>query len=170
MSRLTQIILATDAAQRDQSLDAACANLSTDELLAECAALDAFRRSSQNLYERVRALFFLAAIHRFHLPAKLAAAASSSQRTASGLVPFHGYEHLLHRRFEEAIDDFLLIQEREGPSDAISSALAAAYHRLAFQIDGQVVEKELACGDGFMHVSERRPEWDCLKSTRRSRA
>jgi uncharacterized membrane protein (DUF106 family) len=34
------------------------------------------------------------------------------------------------------------------------------YHRLAFQIDGHVVEKELACGDGFMRVSARRPEWD----------
>src|SRR5262245_34222857 len=38
--------------------------------------------------------------------------------------------------------------------------LADGYHRLAFQIDGQVVEKELACGDGFMRVSARRPEWD----------
>jgi uncharacterized membrane protein (DUF106 family) len=34
------------------------------------------------------------------------------------------------------------------------------YHRLAFQIDGQVVEKELACGDGYMRVSARRPEWN----------
>ena len=33
-------------------------------------------------------------------------------------------------------------------------------HRLAFQIDGQVIEKELACSDGFMRVSVRRPEWD----------
>src|SRR6185436_9254383 len=39
----------------------------------------------------------------------------------------------LHRRFEEAIDHFLSVQQSEGPSDAISSALSAAYHRLAFQ-------------------------------------
>ena len=38
--------------------------------LAACAELDAFRRRSDNLYERVRALFFLYAIHRFHLPLK----------------------------------------------------------------------------------------------------
>src|SRR5213078_428892 len=50
-----------------------------------------------------------------------------------GLIPFKGYEHLLQRRFEEAIETFLEIQRSEGPSDAISSALAAAYHRLAFQ-------------------------------------
>ncbi len=95
-------------------------------LLEQCARLDAFRRRSENLYERVRALFFLYAIHRFHLPPKLDGAARS-------LIPFAGYEHLLQRRFEEAIDHFLATQQANGPSDAISSALAAAYHRLAFQ-------------------------------------
>ncbi|MBC8002876.1 MAG: UTP--glucose-1-phosphate uridylyltransferase, partial [Opitutaceae bacterium] len=74
----------------------------------------------------VRTLFFLYAIHRFHLPTK----AGLSQR---GLVPFKGYENLLHRRFEEAVDSFLALQERDGPSDAVCSALATAYHRLAFQ-------------------------------------
>ena len=38
------------------------------ELLAECAELERFRRRSDNLYERVRACFFLYAIYRFHLP------------------------------------------------------------------------------------------------------
>jgi hypothetical protein len=125
-SRLVGIISAHDAATRDQSLDSACLGLALPELLAECAALDAFRRTSANLYERVRALFFLYALHRFHIPR----IAGLNQR---GLIPFAGYEHLLQRRFEEAIDELLAIQERQGPSDAISSALAAAYHRLAFQ-------------------------------------
>ena len=39
-----------------------------DVLLAECDGLERFRRSSGNLYERVRALFFLYAIHCFHVP------------------------------------------------------------------------------------------------------
>ena len=43
----------------------------SNELLAECQALDRFRRSSDNLYERVRALFFLYAIHRFHIPPRV---------------------------------------------------------------------------------------------------
>ena len=123
---LTSIITATDAEARNQSLDAFCAKLPLAELLNECSELDRFRRQSENLYERVRALFFLYALHRFHLPLK----AGIQTR---GLVPFKGYEHLLQRRFEEAIEDFLLAQERQGPSDALSSALAAAYHRLAFQ-------------------------------------
>jgi hypothetical protein len=125
-SRLLPIITSDDPAVRNQSLDAFCRPASLEELLAECAELDAFRRRSENLYERVRALFFLYAIHRFHLPQK----AGISLR---GLIPFKGYEHLLHRRFEEAIEVFLKTQRTDGASDGVSSALAAAYHRLAFQ-------------------------------------
>src|SRR5260221_8538790 len=126
MQKLTGIIAARDPATRNKSLDALCSAMPLDILLEECAELDAFRRRSENLYERVRALFFLYAIHRFHLPVKDGVA-------RRGLVPFKGYEHLLQRRFEEAIDQFLAVQNADGPSDAISSALAAAYHRLAFQ-------------------------------------
>ncbi len=124
---LLDLITSADPALRDRSLDDVCAQASAEALLAECAALDAFRRTSSNLYERVRALFFLYAIHRFHLPARLEGAAEASQ------IPFHGYEHLLERRFEEAIEVFCQKQKADGPSDALSSALAAAFHRLAFQ-------------------------------------
>jgi hypothetical protein len=143
MPDLISIITATEPSLRNQPLDAVCAGLSLDELRGQCAALDAFRRRSDNLYERVRALFFLYALHRFHLPAKLQHAPAAPQRAEGGshtphhaspaLIPFAGYEHLLHRRFEEAIDHFLAAEQAEGPSDALSSALAAAYHRLAFQ-------------------------------------
>src|SRR6266513_2383533 len=126
MQPLIGIITAADPATRNQSLDALCASMPLDELLQECVELDAFRRRSDNLYERVRALFFLYAIYRFHLP--LATGIRSK-----GMIPFKGYEHLLQRRFEEAIDQFLAVENAEGPSHAISSALAAAYHRLAFQ-------------------------------------
>ena len=49
------------------------------------------------------------------------------------MIPFKGFEHLLHRRFEEALDQFLAAQKNGGPSDALSSALAAVYQRLGFQ-------------------------------------
>ena len=137
MPDLISIITTAEPALRDCALDAACGPLSLAELLEQTAALDAFRRRSDNLYERVRALFFLYAIHRFHLPLKLlphpTKGAEPASVAASSLIPFAGYEHLLHRRFEEAIDRFLAVQQADGPSDAISSALAAAYHRLAFQ-------------------------------------
>lgn len=123
---LIEIITSRDDATRNRSLDETCRAASFAALLEECAALDAFRRQSENLYERVRALFFLYAIHRFHLPER-------AELESGGQIPFHGYEQLLQRRFEEAIEIFSDAQKSDGPSDALSSALAAAYHRLAFQ-------------------------------------
>jgi hypothetical protein len=123
---LIEIITSTDSKIRNRSLDSVCRAASLEQLNAACAELDDFRRHSDNLYERVRALFFLYAIHRFHLPSK----PGVRQR---GLIPFEGFKHLLHRRFAEAIEDFLSVQKAEGPSDPVSSALAAAYQRLAFQ-------------------------------------
>src|SRR5436190_66920 len=123
---LIKIITSSDPAIRNQSLDPFCGRATLDELLKACAELHAFRHESENLYERVRALFFLYAIHRFYLPVK-------PGMKRKGLLPFKGYTHLLQRRFEEAIEVFLHTQEHEGASDAISSGLAAAYHRLGFQ-------------------------------------
>jgi galactokinase/mevalonate kinase-like predicted kinase len=125
-SPLIDIITSRDPAIRDQSLDAICGGASADELLETCAQLDAFRRRSDNLYERVRALFFLHAIHRFYLPSQLPAG-------ATGMIPFKGFEHLLLRRFEEALDQFLAAQRTAGPSDALSSALSSVYQRIGFQ-------------------------------------
>src|SRR5664280_1124798 len=112
VSLLTGVIT-SGGEERDRSLDALCRDLSLEELLAECQALDRFRRTSDNLYERVRALFFLYAIHRFHIPLRPAAQTPAP-------IPFAGYANLLKRRFEEAIDLFL-------------AALAAGYKSLAFQ-------------------------------------
>ena len=137
MSPLIRIITASDPSQRNRALDEICAPLSTEELLSECRDLERFRRESENLYERVRALFFLYAIHRFHLPTRNPHSSRRSrtetQHATRACIPFKGYEHLLQRRFEEAIAAFLAVQQADGPSEAISSALSAAYHRLAFQ-------------------------------------
>ena len=126
MSELTSIILATDEQSRNRSLDAFCHGASPAELLTECEALDRLRHTSDNLYQRVRALFFLYAIHRFHLPSKPGV-------KPSGIIPFQGYGSLLNRRFEEAIRIFQEAQAANGPSEAISSALAAAFRGLGFQ-------------------------------------
>jgi hypothetical protein len=125
-SPLIEIITSADPKVRNQSLDDFCARSSVDGLLAACAELEDFRRASGNLYERVRALFFLYAIHRFHLPGKL-------PPEAVGKIPFKGFEHLLQRRFEEALGYFLAAQKSAGPGDALCSALAATYHRIGFQ-------------------------------------
>ncbi len=126
MSALRAIITATRPEVRNQALERICSPADAPTLLAECDALEAYRKASGSLYERVRALFFLSAVHRFHLPGKPGVA-------AEGRVPFVGYNHLLQRRFEEAIRSFLQAQQSRGPSDAVSSALAMAYKGLAFQ-------------------------------------
>ena len=140
---LIDLITSPDADTRDLSLDEQIAGHSLEQLIAECDALETFRRQADNLYERVRALFFLAAIHRYHLPERMERSGAGAPpalvptgtppEVPQGLIPFHGFEHLLARRFEEAIEVFLENQRTVGASDSISSALAAAYHRLAFQ-------------------------------------
>lgn len=123
---LTDIILSADPAVRNRSLANACGELAYPALLAERDALDQFRRESGNLYDRVRALFFLSAINRFHLPAR-------PELPASGRIPFAGVERLLQRRFDEAVRVFRAEESTCGPSDALCSTLAAAYQGLAFQ-------------------------------------
>ncbi len=124
-SDLIQLITSPDMAVRNRSLEQSIEGWDADQLVAECRRLDGFRRSCTNLYERVRALFFLSAIYRYHLPARLA-------QDAYGRVSYAGFVHLLNRRFDEAIDAFL---EDGGGSitDTASSALAVAYHELGFQ-------------------------------------
>jgi hypothetical protein len=145
MARLSDLITSPDETIRNQSLDAACQGMDLGELLAETDALDAFRRQSDNLYQRVRALLFLHSIHRFHLPACLANQAADGQ---AGAIPFKGYENLLERRFEEAIDVFLQSQRELGPSDGISSALASAYQKLAFQTLADQVRRSVRSVSG----------------------
>ena len=123
---LIAIITTSDATVRNRSLDGFCRTADAAALREAARALDVFRRQSENLYERVRATFFLAALYRYHLPAKLSP-------SANALVPFEGYVRLLGRRFEEAVDEFRAVEERFGSSDAIASALAAAYQAIGFQ-------------------------------------
>jgi hypothetical protein len=126
MSHLTGIITSKDPDIRNSSLDEFCRNATQAELLAECESLEAFLHRNDNLYERVRALFFLYAIHRFHLPDKYGS-------NTGGLIPYQGYANLLKRRFAEAIEIFQNEVKAGGPNDALSSALASAYHNLGFQ-------------------------------------
>lgn len=147
-SQLIDIITATDPATRNQSLESICRDATLEQLLDECWTLDRFRRQSDNLYERVRALFFLYAIYRFHIPQK-------PGLHHKGHISFSGYTHLLRRRFEEAIDIFLdqanlagTGQQPPNVSDGIASALAAAYHNLGFQTLANQVRRSVRSARG----------------------
>ncbi len=126
---LVDLITSEDPARRHTPLEQAVAPLTLPQILAEAEALDAFRRRSANLYERVRACFFLYALFRFHLPPLLPA----KNQANSGLIPAEGHHHLLERRFAEAIDVFLATAAKSGLTDALCSALSQAYQRLALQ-------------------------------------
>lgn len=139
--KLVQIITSPAPAIRNQSLESICKPLDVPGLLAEADELEQFRSQSSNLYERVRALFFLYAIHRFILPAK-------TGFPRKGTIPFDGYEDLLNRRFQEAIAAFRKMQLVEGPNDSISSALATAYHGLGFQTLADQVRKSVRSARG----------------------
>lgn len=140
-SSFINAIISESSATRDTALESLCNGLSLEELGEACAGLDAFRRASDNLYHCVRALFFLYAIHRFYMPPLL-------RENAAGSIPFIGYENLLQRRFEEAIDRFLEAQSEQGPCDALSSALSSAYHSLAFQTLADQVRSSVRTVDG----------------------
>ena len=77
---LTEIITSEVDEVRNKSLDSICGDANLQTLLDLANELDGFWRSSDNLYHRVRAMFFLSAIHRFYAPG---AARSLSFRTDS---------------------------------------------------------------------------------------
>lgn len=119
---LMDIIQSSDEMIRHISLAEWCQQATTECLMVEVDALDSFVRTSDNLYEKVRALFFLYSIHRFHF----------QDFSSTGTIPYKGYKHLLDREFTAAIDTFLDLH-RQRPSRAISSALAKSYYHLGFQ-------------------------------------
>jgi len=125
-SKLVEIISSSDPLIRNQPLELVVQNYSLPQLLQEASALEEFRQNRDNLYEKVRALFFLYSLHRFHFPA-------APGFKSRGLISFEAYSHLLQRRFEEAIEILLAEEKSQGPNDSISSALASAYYRLGIQ-------------------------------------
>lgn len=141
-SRLVEIITSPDAGTRNTSLHRVCTGASSVTLLAECEALDQFRRRCDNLYQRVRALFFLYAIHRFHLP-------QCPEILTRGHVSVEGTSYLLNRCFADAIDVFLAQQRTVGQASlAVSSSLATAYRHLGFQTLADQVRRSVRSVNG----------------------
>lgn len=136
MSRLVEIIISKNPAIRDLSLDAECLKRPLDSLISECEALEKMRMVNKNLYEKVRCSFFLYAIHRFHIPLK-------KEVSEKSIIPYTAHEHILNRRFEEAIEILVSKQKSEGANRGISSALAKAYKKLAFQTLADQVRKSV---------------------------
>ena len=120
---------ASDPDVRNRSLDGLLPQAPTPPRCSRRAGeLDRFRRESENLYERVRAIFFLAR----HLP--LPPAGQAAGRAARRWCRYDGLRRISwtggsRRRSTSSWRS----RQRQGPSDAIASALAAAYQALGFQ-------------------------------------
>lgn len=141
MNKLIDIITSTNPEIRNLSLESALSGIKTNDLLTECTELEKFRNTSANLYHKVRALFFLYAIHRFHI-------LGSNKIGCEAITPYKAYEHILNRRFEEAIKILLEVQNKLGINEGLSSALADAYHKLAFQTLADQVKRSVRTTPG----------------------
>jgi len=135
-SGLLDLILSEDEAVRNRDLATWVETQSYAEVLEGCAELDSFRRSESNLYRRVRALFLLHALYRYHLP-------RFTELPEEGKIPFETVDNLLKRRFEESIDACLAAVSEGGLTDPLASALAVVYQRLAFQSLADQVRKSV---------------------------
>ena len=131
-----EIITSEKPEVRNHSFFEGCRNKSLITLQNELSELEKFRTSTQNLYEKVRACLFSYAAYRFVLP-------KFKKLKNTGKIPYQGYEHLLNRRFEEAIHLFLNEQQKQGPNATLMSALAEAYHQRAFQSLAEQVRKSV---------------------------
>ncbi len=121
-----EMIVSEDAAVRDRSLFAVAEGMDAGALCDGCEALETFWRSAESLYERVRALAFLAALHRYILPARGVA-------ERHGRIPYAAHEALMQRRFREAIRAMREAEAHPRSNDTLASGLASAYERLALQ-------------------------------------
>lgn len=126
-------------AERDQPLESLVAGASPGELWETVLRLDAFRRESENLYERVRALYFLAAICRYYLPS------SEDKQAPPGHISERVHAFLLERRFAEAIDALLAGNPSTSwtGGGAPLSALGFAFYQLGLQNLADQVRKSV---------------------------
>jgi hypothetical protein len=141
MNPFIKTITASDPEIRNKSFYDMCRELSTAELLDSFLELDNFRKSTHNLYERVRACIFLYAGYRFFLM-------QAKDVQPVGKIPVDGYEDILKRNYEKAIGVFYTELQKQGPNSNIFSCLAESYHHLTFQILTDQVRKSVRSSQG----------------------
>jgi len=118
---LIETIVSEDVSVRNRSIDLLLKQIDNDNLLKIAGELEEFRRSSNNLYHKVRACLFLYIIYRFYLP--------SNCNLIQGTIPLKGIEAAFNRDFERALDIYF---SSEDLNIAICSAIADSYYRLSF--------------------------------------
>ena len=107
MNIFIETITSTDTAKRNRSFFDISSQLPAVELLKALRELDHFRKSTSNLYDKVRAILFLYAGYRFFLM-------EVKETPATGKIPYAGFEDLLGRRYEQAIAIFYQELDKQG--------------------------------------------------------
>ncbi|MEN8262907.1 MAG: UTP--glucose-1-phosphate uridylyltransferase [Nitrospirota bacterium] len=124
---LIETIVSDDDSLRNRSINALLENRTKEELLVLADEMEGFRKSTGNLYHKVRASLFLFVIYRFYLQ-------KNSEVTQYGTIPFEGIKSAFDREFEKSIEFYLSEIKRRGEIDsAISSAVADSYYKLSFK-------------------------------------
>ncbi|MDX9752545.1 MAG: UTP--glucose-1-phosphate uridylyltransferase [bacterium] len=136
-----ETITSSDPALRNRAIRDLAEPLLHPQLLACCAELEAFRRRSDNLYERVRACLFLFHLYRFHLM-------EAMETPRQGRIPYLAVENILDRRFEEALALLLDEVRLAGSSGTLYSAIAECYHALTFETLTDQVRKSVRASRG----------------------
>lgn len=136
MSHVLPLLTSDDPGVRNRDLAEWASTAPLSSLLEECSALEDYWREEPNLYRKVRALFFLHAIHRYHLPA-------CPELPAEGRIPYPAVASLRDRSFLKCVSLLLEAVEEQGMNAPLASGLAEAYQRLAFQQLAQQVRRSV---------------------------
>ncbi|RJQ49631.1 MAG: UTP--glucose-1-phosphate uridylyltransferase [Nitrospiraceae bacterium] len=140
---LIQTIISEDNTLRNRSISSLLQGRTTDELLRFAEELESFRKTSQNLYHKVRAALFLAYIYGYCLQ-------YDKNIPEHGTILFDGITAAFERNFERSIQIYLE-RMRNGTSQALCSALAQSYHKLSFQyLLDQVKQSISNCKENFL--------------------
>ena len=145
-NELIETIVSEDDNLRHRSINFLLKGNSKDGLLKLTAELEAFRKSADNLYHRVRASLFLFVIYRFYLQ-------ENNELPIFGEIPFKGTKATYDRDFEESINVYLTEVKRKGCfNSGTCSALANSYFKLAFKYLLDQVKHSISHSKGNSHL------------------
>ncbi len=141
MNVFIETITSTDSQKRNRSFYTLAARFSAKELLTAMQQLEQFRKTTPNLYEKVRAILFLYAGFRYCLM-------DHKDIPATGHIAYKGFEDMLARRYENANTLFWHELQTTAPNATLLSAMSECYHHLSFQILANQVRKSVRSSIG----------------------
>jgi UDP-N-acetylglucosamine pyrophosphorylase len=123
---LIETIIRSSDTIRNRSIDSLLQNKNRDVLLKYAEELESFRKSSNNLYHKVRASLFLFVIFRFYMQNK--------GDNSCGTIPLEGITASFERDFNRSVEVYLdEMNKKNGLNNSLFSAIADAYYKLSFQ-------------------------------------